>query len=92
MNETFLPILTQFGGLGVLALFAWLLLKNTLDQQRDFFKSTIEQQQKLAEMIGNHMTSLLEQMRQQNNLLSSISDKFHAHWEEFKQHDERGRH
>lgn len=59
--DPFLPTLTQFGGLGVLALFAYLLLK-----------SVLKQQEKLAELLNNHLTQLLERQKTTNDLLQRI--------------------
>ena len=68
MDMSVVTIMAQFGGLGVLALFAWYMLKASQDSQskRDqthqmLVTSTIEQQKALAEMLNNHLRQLLEE-------------------------------
>lgn len=56
--------ITQFGGLGVLALFAWVLLK-----------SVLKQQDKLAGLLNNHLTKLLEKQEMTNTVLTQISKR-----------------
>ena len=68
MNASLLTILTQFGGLGVLAMFAWVLLK-----------STLKQQEKLGKLLENHLTKLLERQELTNALLSALVAELKAH-------------
>ena len=56
-----LQALTQFGGLGVLALFSWAMLK-----------SLLKQQEKLGNMLNNHLTSLLQRSEKTNEVLSEL--------------------
>lgn len=64
MNDTIITALTQFGGLGVLAGFAYILLKGNLKQQ-----------EKLTKLLDNHLTKLLERQELMNQLLQGIVRK-----------------
>lgn len=64
MNDSIITALTQFGGLGVLAGFAYILLKGFLKQQ-----------ERLAKLIDNHLTKLLERQEIMNQLLVGIVKK-----------------
>ena len=75
MNASLLTILTQFGGLGVLAMFAWVLLK-----------STLKQQEKLGKLLENHLTKLLERQELTNTLLGALVAEIKAHRTEAAEH------
>ena len=64
MNDSIITALTQFGGLGVLAGFAYILLK-----------SSLKQQEKLTKLLDNHLTKLLERQELMNQLLVGIVKK-----------------
>ena len=66
--DPFIPALTQFGGLGVLALFAYILLK-----------SVLKQQEKLADLLDNHLRSLLDRQDKSNALLAQMLKQMEAH-------------
>lgn len=77
MDPEFAKILMQFGGLGVLALFAWLLLK-----------SVLKQQERLATLLDNHLTSLLSRQETMNSLLKGILDTLKDDARTFRKHEE----
>lgn len=67
MNNAIITALTQFGGLGVLAFFAYILLKSFLKQQAQ-----------LTRLLDNHLTKLLERQEIMNQLLIGIVKKMEA--------------
>lgn len=68
--DNFTQVIVSYGGLGVLALFAWLLLK-----------SVLKQQEALTHAISNHLTSLLERQELTNRLLQEMINQFREHEE-----------
>lgn len=67
-DQAVIYALTQFGGLGVLAIFAYLLLKNLFAQQKD-----------LASIIGNHLRDMLTQAQTNQRLLERLIDRMDRH-------------
>lgn len=81
MEQAIFPILTQFGGLGVLALFAWALLK-----------SMLKQQEKLGNLFSNHLTKLLERQETNNKILADLLEQqrnFSQAWQRHMEHFEK---
>lgn len=68
MNDIPLAAFTQFGGLGILALFAYIMLR-----------SMLRQQEKLGELLSNHLTSLLQRQELTNQLLKQLVDVMQHH-------------
>lgn len=81
--------LTSFGGLGVLAVFATILLRFTLS----FVKDLMEQLKALSAMIGNHLVHLVEAQQLQNEQtremlaeLKTFGTVFRGHMVDFEKH------
>ena len=63
-DANIVEVITSFGGLGLLGLFAWLLLK-----------SVLKQQERLTEMIENHLKTLLDRAEKANRFLEHLCDR-----------------
>ena len=57
-------VVTTYGGLGLLALFAWILLK-----------SVLKQQEKLTQLLDNHLTTLLQRAEKTNQILEHLCER-----------------
>ena len=68
MENALLQLIPQYGGLAVVAGFAWLLLK-----------SVLKQQERLAKLLDNHLTSLLEHQKATNELLTELVKELKGH-------------
>jgi len=69
-------ILSNFGGLGLIALFAWVLLRSTMKQQRD-----------LTTALTNHLATDLQVQQKLVDILGELEKNFREHWGEWRTHD-----
>ena len=79
-EERLVVLVSQYGGLGVLALFAWALLR-----------SFLKQQERLGNILNNHLTELLKRQEVSNAFLSQMVEQqkefltaWHRHMEDFR--------
>uniref|UniRef100_A0A6M3KQ86 Uncharacterized protein n=1 Tax=viral metagenome TaxID=1070528 RepID=A0A6M3KQ86_9ZZZZ len=81
----------QFGGLGVLAVFAWLLLKGLLKQQEtnaEYQKELADNQIKIADLLNNHLSVLLRSQEEEYKCLTELCQsfvEFRAKWENHRE-------
>ena len=68
MDASIVQTMVQFGGLGVLALFAGVMLRSFLAQLEG-----------LTQLLQNHMSKLLERQELSNELLRAMLAEMNAH-------------
>ena len=70
MDASIVQTMVQFGGLGVLALFAGVMLRSFLTQLEG-----------MTQLLQNHMSKLLERQELSNELLRAMLAEMKAHEE-----------
>ena len=68
MDGQVVDIVANFGGLGLLGIFAWVLLRSTLSMT-----------QRLGDLLENHLTTLLDQSREFLEEIKALRREVRAH-------------